>query len=169
MVPAAAGAPALSCAGRMLGLLRKLIDYGQELVRTVQQQTVATTLFTVAVNFGTADIALILARITRGLRLASALEARLVSRPIRPDAKPAPVRPDAVPAPIRPDAVPALVQPPAEGATRADRQAEPRPRLPEMPTAGEIAAALRHRPAAASSPTSAATSASCRPTRCGTR
>jgi hypothetical protein len=139
--PAAAGAPALSCAGRVLSLLRKLIDYGQELARTVQQQqAAAVTLFTVAVRFGTKDFALILARITRGLRLANALEARLVSRPIRPDA---------VAAPARQDAVPTVVQPPADGATRADRRAEPRPMLPEIPTAEEIAAALRHRPAAA--------------------
>jgi hypothetical protein len=123
--------PAKSFANRVLGLLRKLIDYGQELARTVQQHAAAGTLLTVALQFGTRDIALILARITRGLRLASALEARLVSRPVRPDTESAPVRGT------------------ADGAKRTARRTGPRPGLPDIPTAEEIAAALRHRPAGA--------------------
>jgi len=47
---------------------------------------VGRRLITVALHFGTRDIALILARITRGLQLAGALKARLVSRPERQDA-----------------------------------------------------------------------------------
>jgi len=118
----------------VLSLLRKLIDYGQELARTVQQRAAATALLTVAVRFGTRDFALILARITRGLRLANALEARLVSRPVRE---------------IREDAVPALVRVLAERAKRTPRPHMPRAGLPDVPTAEEIAAALRGRPAAA--------------------
>jgi hypothetical protein len=91
------------------------------------------------VHFGTRDMALILARITRGLRLASALEARLVSRPVRPDADAAPVRAPA-------DRAKRASADPAE---RKARRAEKRPELPDVPTAEEIAAALRHRPAAA--------------------
>src|ERR1700690_3352620 len=91
--PDAASAPAPSRAGRLLGLVRKLIDYGKDLAHTLQQRTAATALFTVALQFGTRDIALILARITRGLRLANALEARLVSHPVREEvAVPALVR-----------------------------------------------------------------------------
>ena len=130
--PSATGsAPAQPCANRVLTLLRKLIDYGQDLARTVQQRAAAGTLFTLALRFGTKDVALILARISRGLQLATALEARLVSHPPRPDAVPAPLR-----AP----------------SDRVRRTAQPRvrrPSLPDLPTAAEIAAALRHRPAAA--------------------
>src|SRR4051812_30757137 len=75
--------PAQARPSRVLGLLRKLIVHGQDLARTVQGRAAAATLFTVAVHFGTSDMALILARITRGLRLAAALEARLVRRPVR--------------------------------------------------------------------------------------
>jgi hypothetical protein len=115
----------------VLSVLRKLIGYGQELARTVQQRAAAGTLITVAVHFGTRDVALILARIVRGLRLANALETRLASRPVRLDA------------------IPALVRVPPTRARRAARPAVQRPGLPDVPTAEEIAAALRHRPAAA--------------------
>jgi len=120
-----------SHAARVLGLLRKLIAYGQDLARTVQQRAAAGALLTVALQFGTRDFALILQRITRGLRLANALEAKLLSRPVRPDAEPAPVRA------------------PADRATRTAQRAAPRPGLPDVPTAEEIAAALRGRPVAA--------------------
>ena len=125
------GAPAQSHTCLVLSLLRKLIDYGQELARTVQQRAAAGTLLTIALQFGTRDMALILARITRGLRLANALETRLVSRPVRADADPAPVRM------------------PAERDGPRARQAAPRATLPDVPTAEEITAALRGRPAAA--------------------
>jgi hypothetical protein len=120
----------------MLSLLRKLIDYGQNLVRSVQERAAAGTLVIVALRFGTQDAAVILARITRGLRLANALEARLIIRPARLDAHPA-------------VAGPARVRAPPEGAGRIVPQAVKRPALPDVPTAEEIAAALRHRPAAA--------------------
>jgi hypothetical protein len=132
----ARGAPRQSRAGRVLGLLRKLIDYGQDLIRSVQQRAAAGTLVNVALHFGTLDAAVILARITRGLLLANALEARLIIRPVRLDARPAP-------------AVPGGVRAPPEGAERIVSRAVKRPALPDVPTAEEIAAALRHRPAAA--------------------
>jgi hypothetical protein len=121
----------------MLSLLRRLIDYGRELARSVQQRVAAGTLVTVALHFGTRDAALILARITRGLRLADALEARLIRRPARLDAGSARVRapPDRAAAP--------------DPAGRVAQRASKRPPLPDVPTAEEIAAALRHRPAAA--------------------
>jgi hypothetical protein len=124
---AAGSAPAQPGANRVLNLLRKLIDYGQDLVRSVQQRAAAGTLLTLALRFGTKDVALILARITRGLQLAGALEARLVSLPVRPGA----------------------VAAPADRARRTRRPKVRRPSLPDLPTAEEIAAALRHRPAAA--------------------
>jgi hypothetical protein len=120
----------------MRSLLRKLIDYGQDLVRSVQQRAAAGTLLTIAVRFGTQDAGVILARIARGLLLANALEARLLIRPVRLDARPA-------------SAGPVAVRAPPESAKRIVRRAVKRPALPDVPTAEEIAAALRHRPAAA--------------------
>src|SRR5579872_5064202 len=79
VVEPAAGAPAPSRTSRLLGIVRKLIDYGKDLAHTLQQgATTTTALITVALQFGTRDIALILARLSRGLLLANALEARLV-------------------------------------------------------------------------------------------
>jgi hypothetical protein len=134
--PAAASAPAPSRTGRLFGLLRKLIDYGKDLAHTLQQRTAATTLFTVARHFGTRDIALILARITRGLLLANALEARLVSRPERGVAAPAFVL-------APPDRAQRTAQPAAHRAGGAASA------LALVPTAQEIAAALRHQPVGA--------------------
>ncbi len=76
-----------SRAERLLGLVRKLIDYGRELAATLHQRA-AADLLSVACNFGTRDIALILASITRGLLRARALEARLVRSAARLDAEP---------------------------------------------------------------------------------
>jgi hypothetical protein len=56
--------------GRLLNLVRKLIDYGKELAATLQQRAGDTDLTTYTRGFGTSDIALILARITAGLRRA---------------------------------------------------------------------------------------------------
>src|SRR6185437_7942112 len=97
--------PRLGC---VLSLLRRLIDYGQDLARSVRQRAAAGTLFTVALQFGTRDAALILARITRGLMLANALEAKLISRPVvRQDAVPARSAPQrSAPQPIAPGARP---------------------------------------------------------------
>jgi hypothetical protein len=71
----------------LLGLVRKLIDYGRELATTIRQR-VLTDPTSVRCCFGTADVALILARICRGLHRANALEARLLSNAERLDAAP---------------------------------------------------------------------------------
>jgi hypothetical protein len=134
--PAAASAPAPSRIGRLFGLVRKLIDYGKDLAHTLQQRTAAKTLFTVARHFGTRDIELILARIARGLLLANALEARLVSRPVREVSALALVR-----APL--DRPRRTAQPAAHCAGGAASG------LALVPTARDIAAALRHRPVGA--------------------
>ena len=111
---AALRAPTQPRARRLLRLLRQLIAYGQDLARTVHQRAAAGTLFTIALQFGTSDVALILARISRGLLLAHALEARLLRHPGRQDTASAPVRA------------------PADRAQRAPRQAGKRPSLPEL-------------------------------------
>ena len=85
--PAAGSVWEQSRTSRLLGLLRKLIDYGLELSCSLQQNPAVATLIIVARHFGTRDIALLLSRITRGLQLAgSAVDrgqhlARPASRP----------------------------------------------------------------------------------------
>ena len=126
--PASAPAPTQSRTSRLLRLLHKLIDYGLELACSLQQTPAVATLIIVARHFGTRDIALILARITRGLQLAGELEAKLVSRPLRKTVDQE------------------FFRMPVDRAPRSARPAASRAKLPDMPTAEEIAAALRDRP-----------------------
>ena len=133
--PAPANAPAPSRTSRLLGLLRKLADYGRNLAHALTQPNAATTLVIVALHFGTRDSALILARIARGLQLANALVTRLVRQPLREDPETA------------------LVRAPSDRVRRTARS-EPRDSgttspLALMPTAEEIAAAIRNRPVGA--------------------
>lgn len=70
--------------GRLLGLVRKLIDFGRDLMAAMQERdTPATPPMALALRFGSLNVALIIARITRGILLAQALEARLL-RPAPP-------------------------------------------------------------------------------------
>jgi hypothetical protein len=83
--------------GRVLCLVRKLIDYGKNLASTVQQRAANPGFAVFAGPFGTADLTAILARITNGLRRATALEARLCQRAecgrdLKPSAAPLPRR-----------------------------------------------------------------------------
>jgi hypothetical protein len=126
--PAAGSMWEQSRTGRVLSLLRKLIDYGLELACSLQHAPALATLLVVVRHFGTRDIALILARITRGLQLAGELEAKLVRRPL--------------PEVVAQD----FFRMPVDREPRIRRPAVPRPPLPDMPTAEEIAAALRDRP-----------------------
>ena len=138
---------------RLLDLVRKLIDYGKELATTLRQRA-STDLRFDALRFGTSDLALILARITRGLHRATALEARLLQNAARLDAEPAPSR-----APPRPR------QRTAQPAARRPHQADDLlAHLPRPSSSPPRSAAGRSAP---SSPTSAAISVSCRATRCG--
>jgi len=132
--------------GRVLGLVRKLIDYGRQLAATVQQRAATPGFARFARPFGTADIAAILARITNGLRRAAALEAALSQRAARgQDLTIPPIR-----APItRGPRPPQQAEPP-------DAQPDPQrtvhtgdPRLACLPTEDEIAAEVRRRPVGA--------------------
>ena len=98
----ATGADAPSRTGRLLTLVRTLIDYGRHLAAALQQRTSATDLADITRHFGIVDIGEILARITRGLLRAAALEARLVSHPVREPATGHPDRPIPSPAARRP-------------------------------------------------------------------
>ena len=50
--------PEPSPSGRLLDLVRKLIDYGRELAATIRQRTAADPLFG-TIRFGTADLVVI--------------------------------------------------------------------------------------------------------------
>ena len=137
---AAAGMPA--ALGRVLSLVRKLIDYGKQLAGTVQLRVATPGFALFAKPFGTADLAAILARITSGLHRATALEAALCRRAARGR--------DLTPPPIRL---------PAARGPRAALQSAPRdtqpanhtqdPRLTHLPTEEKIAAEVRRRPVGA--------------------
>ena len=117
---------------RLRRVLGKLITHGKELAQVLSrpQRPGAMAVLWISVRFGTKDIALMLARITRALRLAAALQAALPKEP------PPPARPArAAQADRKPRARPA-----------------PRPRnsedsvLATLPTSKEIAALLRDHP-----------------------
>ena len=78
--PPRAGADTPTRLGRVLCLVRKLIDYGKQLADTMQQRAGAPGFAFLARPFGTAGLAVILARITCGLRCAAMLEANLCKR-----------------------------------------------------------------------------------------
>ena len=128
--------------GRVLSLVRKLIDYGKELASTIQQRAAAPGFTLFAKPFGTADLAVILNRITNGLRRAAALEARLCRRAARSqDLTPAPIRP---PSALGPHAARQPAPPNPQPAAPAED-----PRLAHLPTEEEIAAEARRRPVGA--------------------
>lgn len=120
----------------ILGIVRKLIDYGKQLAHTLENRTETTNLYAVTSNFGTKDIALILAHIARGLLRATALEARLVARAAQEDARKSAATAPAArshrrPRPARP---------------RAPRTYCDNPLLARLPSVEEIAAEIRRRP-----------------------
>ena len=126
--------------GRVLSLVRKLIDFGKQIATSVQQHAGALDFRLHTSLFGTADLAVILARITNGLRRAAALEAALCRRAERGQ--------DLTDSPLRM---------PTAGTRRAERQVappdpQPEPAQPEDPrlarllTEAEIAAEIRRRP-----------------------
>ena len=123
--------PKLSRAGRLLGLVRKLIDYGKELVATLHQR-VETDLHFAVRCFGTADLALVLQRIRRGLLRANALKERLAQCASRLDAE---RKPRAAPAQRTASSVRSAAPPTDAAETPL-----------QLPTEAEIAAWVRRRP-----------------------
>jgi hypothetical protein len=69
--------------GRLLSLIRGMIDYGLRLAATLSKPGPGNDVDRLVLPFGTRDIALILARITSGLRLAAALDHRPPAPPHR--------------------------------------------------------------------------------------
>jgi hypothetical protein len=129
--------------GRLIDLVRKLMAYGANLAITLRQHASANDLSRFTRPFGTSDIALILARITRGLMLAAMLEARLIARINRKEQEP----PAGSTASAAPPRKPRAVRPAAR--RTPPREWEPDPRLAGMPTEEEIAAEVRRRPVGA--------------------
>jgi hypothetical protein len=123
----AAGAPKESRVGRLLTLVRRLIDYGRDLAASLQQQGAAA--IPRQCHFGTTDLALILARITQGLHRAQALEERITRNAARLDA---PLRPRRATPRRKPRAAP-------PAAPDANACAQP-------PTPEQIAARVRRQP-----------------------
>lgn len=117
--------------GRLLGLVRRIIDHGRDLVATLKRQNTPSPSEDVARRFGTFNLALIIARITRGLAIAAGLETRLLRA--RPAQRANPNRP-ARPARPRPARSPALSQAEDDAAL-----------LRAMPSAEAIAERIRHR------------------------
>jgi hypothetical protein len=113
--------------------VRRIIDHGRDLIATLQRQNTPTPSAPLARRFASFDLALIIARITRGLRLAVALEARLVRTP---------------PAQARPPRPPSHSPRPRTRGTRPQPDDDD-PTLATLPSAEAIAARIRHRSAGA--------------------
>jgi hypothetical protein len=116
-----------SPAARLLNAVRKLIDYGKQLAASLHQGSITSV---VANAFGTADIALILARITQGLHRALVLEERIVRTAARLDADPRSK-------PASSARAPHASRPPTPRATEAE------PDLTPLPTPEQITAKAR--------------------------
>jgi hypothetical protein len=117
--------------GRVISLVRSIIDYGKQLAASLQNPTPATNLDNVARTFGSYDFGQILAGILRGLQRAAALEAKLTRLDARPQPEP---RPAAVRAPHKPRAA---ATPAAE---------KPAPNPIRFATPEQIAKQVRSRP-----------------------
>ena len=113
--PAPASQP--SRAGGLLGLVHKLISYGTFLAATLRQRGLGNHPAVHALQFGTTNVALILARIARGLLRAVALVARLQRSAARLDAPPRPRPPRAYAASAATESVRTDRTPPARQST----------------------------------------------------
>ena len=125
--------------GRLLALVRALIDYGKHLAATLRQHATANDISDLACRFGTSNLQLILARIAQGLHRAQLLEERITRTAARLDAEPQ-SKPAASPrAPHAPACEPQPPSPP---------EAQPQPTdtaslLAALPTPEQIAAKVR--------------------------
>jgi hypothetical protein len=132
--------PPPSRSGRLLTLVRKLIDYGKQLAATLRQRVVPGDTTDLVRTFGTGDIALILARIAQGLHRAGLLEEKIARAATRLDAEPQPN-----PAPS-PRALPCEADAPSPRQTQPRQPADAAPLLANLPTPDQIAAKVRRQP-----------------------
>jgi len=139
--------------GRLLALLRKLIRHGTQLLAELLRLPPPEELQRIGAGFGTRDIAVMIARSVRGMRLADALEDRILNSAALLDNRTArrlaATRPDNHPPPITAEArarrallgVDAAANPPVAAA--AHDAAAP---FDHWPTSAEIAARICGRP-----------------------
>ena len=123
-----------SQANALVRLIQTLIDFGQQRLADLRSHLTPEDTQDTGIAFGTFNLAVILARVFRGLRLATALQHRIAANAKRVDA---PLRPSP-PARSRPNRPPR--KPPLTDAQ--DNAAL----LARLPTDAEVAAMLRHRP-----------------------
>ena len=135
--------PPPSRSGRLLALVRKLIDYGQHLADTLRQRAVPNDTTGLARTFGTRDLTLILARITQGLHRAGLLAEKITRTAARLDAEPQP-KPE--PSPRAPRALPCEAQPPSPRPAQPQQPADTASCLANLPTPEQIAAKVRRQP-----------------------
>jgi hypothetical protein len=138
-----APAPKPSRVGGLLGLVRKLIDYGTFLAATLRQRGLGNRPDIQGRTFGTTNVTLILARIARGLLRAAALADRLHRSATRLDASPPPRAPRACAA----SAPTAAAAPPKPRRCASRRSTDDdNALLAHLPTPEQIAAEIRRRP-----------------------
>ena len=129
---------ALPRVGRLLGIVRKLVAFGTNLLNTLQQGASAQREARTMHAFGTKDLALIIARIKCGLQRAAGLEVRLNGFVKRGrDLRPSPWRPSTPRERKAADAAPDATAPRAPVRTEV---------LALLPSAEEIAEQVRSRP-----------------------
>jgi hypothetical protein len=129
--------PQPSRSGRLLSLVRQLIDYGRHLAATLRQRAVPADPPGLARAFGTSDLTLILARVAQGLYRAGLLEEKIAGAAARLDAEP---QPEAAPSPRARRA--REVQPPPPRQPQAP-PTDPASLLAALPTPDQIAAKVR--------------------------
>ena len=130
--------PPPSRSGRLLTLVRNLIDYGKALADSLRQRAVPNDTTGLFRNFGTGDLALILARIAQGLTRARFLEEKITRVADSLDANPQPKPTPRPRTPRTPRASPCEAEAPSPARTaNTDLR---------LPTADEIAAKVRRQP-----------------------
>ena len=132
--------PPPSRSGRLLSLVRSLIEYGKELTATLRQGALPSGMTTLARAFGTSDLPLILARIAQGLLRAGLLQEKITRTADRLDAEP---QPKPAPSPRAPRPLPCEAQPPSPQHAQTQQPADTDPRLANLPTPEQIAAKVR--------------------------
>jgi hypothetical protein len=135
--------PPQSRSGRLLSLVHKLIDYGQQLADRLRQRAVPNDTTDLASTFGTSDLTLILARIAQGLHRAGLLAEKITRTAARLDAEP---QPKPAPSPRAPRALPCGAEPPSPRPDQPHQPADTDPRLANLPTPEQIAAKVGRQP-----------------------
>ena len=141
--PTAPDLPPPSRSGRLLSLVRRLIDYGRQLAATLRQRAVPSDTTDLVCKFGTDHLPLILARIAQGLHRAGLLEAKIASTAARLDVEP---QPKPAPSPRAPRALPCEAQPASPRGAEPQQPTDAASLLANLPTPDQIAAMVRRQP-----------------------